>query len=267
MGYKIKVNYARRENYGSLRDTGNIKYLVFHYTGNDGDSDEANANYFHNRIVGASAHAFIDDDSVTYSVPAKYVAWAVGSNGYLDQGSPYAKYGHKYWGKCNNSNSYSIELCDTLKDGKHNISAKTRENAIKYGAKIMKKYNIPIERVIRHFDVNGKLCPIYWVTNEADWNRFKLELLKEVGAVLQESYPGPFPNLPAKGYLSKGDRGRDVVNLQKFLNWMSVGILEEDGIFGSDTEKAVIKFQEINRLEADGYFGQASLKAAKNAVR
>ena len=27
------------------------------------------------------------------------------------------------------------------------------------GKKIMEKYNVPIERVIRHYDVSGKLCP------------------------------------------------------------------------------------------------------------
>ena len=78
MGYKLKTNIAKRANYGSKRNTSVIKFLVYHYTANDGDTDEANANYFHNNVVKASAHRFVDDDSVTISVPDNYVAWSVG---------------------------------------------------------------------------------------------------------------------------------------------------------------------------------------------
>ena len=42
MAYELKQNLANRANYGTQRDTSKIKYLVIHYTSNDGDSDEAN---------------------------------------------------------------------------------------------------------------------------------------------------------------------------------------------------------------------------------
>ena len=35
---------------------------------------------------------------------------------------------------------------------------------------LMKKYNVPAENVVRHFDVTGKLCPAYW-TNDAVWKK------------------------------------------------------------------------------------------------
>lgn len=38
MGYVMKQNLARKENYGSQRNTNDIKWLVIHYTSNDGDS-------------------------------------------------------------------------------------------------------------------------------------------------------------------------------------------------------------------------------------
>lgn len=76
--YTLKKNLANKNNYGGRRNTAAIKYIVIHYTGNDGDSDEANANYFRRNIVKASAHYFVDDDSVTQSVPDDYVAWSVG---------------------------------------------------------------------------------------------------------------------------------------------------------------------------------------------
>ena len=180
MAYKEKTKKAKRSNYGSSRATSAIKYAVAHYTGNDGDTDENNATYFANNYVGASAHYFIDNDSVTQSVPDNYVAWAVGSTGLLDQGSPYKKNGAKFWGKCTNTNSLSFELCDTVKDGKRMVSKATRANAAAFIAKKMHQYNIPISNLIRHFDVNGKLCPLYWVTDEDDWKKFKDEVNAEL---------------------------------------------------------------------------------------
>ena len=78
MAFKEKTLIANRKNYGSKRSTKTIKYLVYHYTANDGDTDENNAKYFHNNVVKASAHKFVDDDSATTSVPDNYVAWHCG---------------------------------------------------------------------------------------------------------------------------------------------------------------------------------------------
>ena len=51
MGYVMKQNLARKENYGSERSTADIKWLVIHYTSNDGDSDESNGKYFAREVV------------------------------------------------------------------------------------------------------------------------------------------------------------------------------------------------------------------------
>lgn len=57
--------------------------------------------------------------------------------------------------------------------------------------------------------------------------------------------------------LEKGCRGDAVKALQRLLNGAgcSVGIFGADGDFGSATEKALIKFQTANGLEADGICG------------
>lgn len=174
MAYTLKVNYADKSNYGSARSTSKIKYIVWHYTANDGDTDEANAKYFKRKNLKASAHYFVDDDSVTISVPDTYVAWSVG-------GSRYSNYkttgGAKYYKTCTNTNSINIELCDTKKDGTYMASDKTINNAIELTKDLMKKYNIPIENVIRHFDVTGKSCPAYYVDNNT-WNKVKMEITK-----------------------------------------------------------------------------------------
>lgn len=171
MGYKTKKMLANRRNYGSKRSTSLIKYLVYHYTANDGDTDEANAKYFHNNVVKASAHRFVDDDSVTISVPDNYVAYHCGRG---LQGNT----GHKFYKICTNTNSIGIEMCDTIRNGKHEVSSKTRANAIALGKEIVKKYRIKKENVIRHFDVTGKNCPAYFVKDEEAWKKFRDEIFE-----------------------------------------------------------------------------------------
>lgn len=178
MSYTLKTNYANKSNYGSYRSLSTIKYIVWHYTANDGDTDEANAKYFKTANRKASAHYFVDDDSVTISVPDTYVAWSVGGSRY----SNYKKTGGASLYKiCTNKNSINIELCDTIKNGKHDVSVKTLENAILLTQSLMKKYNIPIKNVIRHFDVTGKNCPAYYVNN-AEWNKVKNRIQNNVSA-------------------------------------------------------------------------------------
>lgn len=172
MGYKTKTLIAKRRNYGSKRSTSIIKYLVYHYTGNDGDTDEANAKYFHNKVVKASAHRFVDDDSVTISVPDNYTAYHCG-------GGLQGKNGHKFFKICTNTNSMGIEMCDTIRNGKYEVSAKTRANAIALGKELVKKYGIKKENVIRHYDVTGKNCPAYFVKDEEAWKKFRDEIFEE----------------------------------------------------------------------------------------
>lgn len=171
----IYEKIADNRNYGAWRNTANIKWIVMHYTANDGDTDTGNANYFASGYRGASAHYFVDDDSVTRSVPDNYVAWSVGGAKWDDCGKTG---GGKYYGQCNNSNSISIEMCDTIKDGRIDVSDKTLKNAANLCRSLMYKYDIDIDHVICHFDVNGKHCPNFnngaWIYGERkDFKRFK----------------------------------------------------------------------------------------------
>lgn len=179
MALTIKTNLADRNNYGAIRSTGNIKYLVIHYTANDGDTDENNGKYFKNNIVKASAHYFVDDDSTTRSVPDNYVAYSVGGKKYNDCSKTG---GGKYYNKCTNANSLSIEICDDVKNGIVYPSAKTIANAIELAQSLMKKYNIPAENVIRHFDVNGKRCPAYWCGTAEKNAKWKTEFWDKLSA-------------------------------------------------------------------------------------
>lgn len=173
MSYTLIEQLAAPGNYGGSRAASQIKYLVFHYTGNDGDKARNNAEYFQNNVVEASAHYFVDDTAVYRSVPDLRVAWAVGGKKYANAA---ATGGGTMYGKITNTNSLSIEMCDTIKNGVYQASEATMENAASLGRDLMEKYNIPIENVYRHFDVTGKHCPSYLIAADK-WEKFKERLM------------------------------------------------------------------------------------------
>jgi len=61
--------------------------------------------------------------------------------------------------------------------------------------------------------------------------------------------------------LKKGMKGADVKKLQQILTNKGYSTKGTDGIFGSNTEAAVKKFQKANKLKADGIVGSATKKA------
>lgn len=170
---QIKTQLAHRSNYGGKR-TQTIKWIVMHYTANDGDSDESNGRYFQQPINPvASAHYFVDDDSITRSVPDDYVAYHCGARTYK----------HPY---CRNANSIGVELCDAKRDGKVMATDKTIQNAAELVYQLCKQYGIPYDHIIRHYDVTGKLCPAYWVKGDG-LQKFRKQV-EEVGEVVEKSY-------------------------------------------------------------------------------
>lgn len=61
--------------------------------------------------------------------------------------------------------------------------------------------------------------------------------------------------------LRQGDNGEEVKAVQKKLRQWGYYDGEVDGIFGSGTKKAVIKFQQKNGLTADGIVGEKTAEA------
>ena len=176
MGYNLKTIPACRDNYGGVRDTDAIRFLVYHYTANDGDTAEANGNYFASHTVQASAHYFVDDDTVVCSVPESMTAWSVGGEKWAD--CPQTG-GGTLFGRCTNYNSISVEMCDTVRDGRFDFTEKTLENAAALGREIMARYGLDADHVVRHFDVNGKHCPGlagWWGRDGGEWKKFKERL-------------------------------------------------------------------------------------------
>lgn len=163
MSYVLKEMWASKTNYGAYRALHSIGYIAVHFTSNDGDTAENNGKYFQGENRKASAHYFVDDTTVVHSVPDDRVAWAVG-------GRKYNNGGGRLYGIAKNANTLNVELCDTIKNGTVKATEATINNALDLVKELMSKYNVPVDRVIRHYDVNGKPCPAYWV-DDALWEQ------------------------------------------------------------------------------------------------
>lgn len=150
-----------------------IKYIVIHYVGALGGAKD-NAYYYASTYVGASAHYYVGfNGEIWRSVRDQDIAWSVGGMAYVHP-------------ECRNSNSINIELCVRKRstrtmgatDKDWYFEDATVKSAIELTKYLMQKYNIPASRVIRHYDVNHKVCPNPYVYNNTKhtWNAFKAAL-------------------------------------------------------------------------------------------
>lgn len=140
----------------------NIKYIVIHDTGNSTPGAGANAHkkYFLTTERKASADFLVEEDTVIkLNNYYKYFTWHCGDGK--------GKYG------ITNSNSIGIEMC--INAGSN--YQKTVNNTIILTYKLMQKLNIPLNRVVRHYDASRKRCPGSMAANDWDkWQRFKQAL-------------------------------------------------------------------------------------------
>ena len=148
-------------NYRAGR-TQPVRYIVMHYTANNGDTARNNCDYYH-RVGGlqASAHYFCDEHGAMQSVREGDTAWHCGARAYWHP-------------ECRNGNSIGIEMCSRKRaDGSYYILPETVANAAALAREIMQRYGIDTDHVLRHYDVTGKRCPMPWVDDPAQWAAFK----------------------------------------------------------------------------------------------
>lgn len=178
MSYKFKEIWCNKGNFTeSNRKSSEIDTLVIHYTGNNGDTAENNGNYFKNNVVETSAHYFVDDTTVVRSVADKNIAWHAGD-----------------WDI--NCRSIGIEIAGSTTE----CTGKTLENVILLAQRLMKKYNISKERVIRHYDANGKLCPAFWCGSQQKDRLFREQFWNKLDEKAEENKELKKPTLTYRVY-------------------------------------------------------------------
>lgn len=136
-----------------------VKGIVVHYTANPGTDAKANRNYFENlsktKTTKASSHYIIGlDGSIIKCLPLKEISYASNER---------------------NTDTISIEVCHPDESGKFN--EETYESLVKLVAFLCGKYNIKENGIIRHYDITGKLCPLYYSIHQDKWIEFKKDVL------------------------------------------------------------------------------------------
>ncbi|AZB41877.1 N-acetylmuramoyl-L-alanine amidase [Bacillus sp. FJAT-42376] len=252
--YPIQRSYIRTGNSRSGAKIGTVLFIVSHDTGNPGTSAAQNREYFNNQQPSASAHTFIDDKTILEIIP-------------LDEKAYHVQYGitedNRRFGEDANDAAIGVEFCF---GGSINFQ-KAFDRYVWYHAYLCDRFGLnPDKHIIGHYtlDPSRRTDPLNaFQRYGVSWAQFissvKRSLANDFGKPPASSPPAE--SLPVR----KGDTGDLVKDVQRKL--MASGYrLSADGIFGADTEAAVIAFQKKNKLTADGIVGSQTY-AALNRVK
>jgi N-acetylmuramoyl-L-alanine amidase len=189
--------------------------LVIHWTANEGKGANAvaNRNYFNKPTTEASAHYIVDDKQIVRCLPENEMAYHVGAKQYKREAV--AKLS-SYPNNC----TIGIEMCVNA-DGNFQ---ETYRRTVELAADILKRYGWGVDRLWRHFDITGKNCPAYFVSDDfarkytgltaaQAWAKFKDDVQKnlvtenpqkEQKIVDKVSIEINGSRLPVQGYLKDG---------------------------------------------------------------
>lgn len=202
----MQVNKLFSKYNFNVGNVGRIRYIVIHYTGSVGTAKD-NAEYFAGGKRTASAHYFVGyAGEIWQSVEDANIAWHCGSKMYKHP-------------ECRNANSIGIELCAKTKgsakvaDANWYFEDATVEAAVALTKELMKKYDVPADHVLRHYDVTGKNCPAPYVfnTGKHTWEQF-------VSAVAEKNVPEKKEEKPAEELKEKPQNTFTVKVKSDYLN-------------------------------------------------
>lgn len=147
-----------------------ITKIAVHYVGNPKSSAAANRNYFE-----SLKHGIQDRNGNTIYASSHYI---VGLQGEIIQCIPEGETAYATY----SANDYSISIENCHQDDTGKFNENTRKSLIELCADICERYRLnPLTDIIRHYDIpknNGyrKSCPLYWVNNPSDFEKFKTEV-------------------------------------------------------------------------------------------
>lgn len=152
---KIIDKIISKNRYNRIGLASTPKRICVHYTGQAGTGADRLALYYANVAAG------MFPDKPNSWTSTQYI---VGLNGEVvrivpDNEISYAASGH-------NDGTLHIEVCYKHNSGEFEQASKTAlRELVQY---LMKKYGIPADKVLRHYDLTGKRCPAYYV-DETRW--------------------------------------------------------------------------------------------------
>ena len=225
MAIKINKLLAKSISYGGKRDLKDIKYIVIHYTGNKGDTAKNNANFFaKSNARSAGAHFFVDKTGdVWKSINVNRIAYAVG--GYYTGNNGAAK----YYKKCTNANSVSIELCDLVSGEPSWEQMKATRQLVDY----LQQHCPNAKTIIRHWDVNGKDCPATMTgKSNKQWKHFRSYITKGYqykATVTKRAALRSSPKATDDNKIHSAEVGKMVYITKTSGNWGRLKNKSEDG--------------------------------------
>lgn len=185
----MSINITKQTSYSNTSAYSNrpLDYIVIHYTA--GTTSRTGVAYntavmFSNPSIYASADFIVDDTTAVQFNPdiKNRYCWHCGDAKNYNKGG-------SYYGACQNYNSIGIEVCSSNKTGQmtaandnnYYFTEAVINKAVELTKYLMQTYNIPADRVIRHYDVTGKYCPGIkgWNEDSGDvsaWKAFKARL-------------------------------------------------------------------------------------------
>ena len=135
-----------------------VNDIVIHYVGNAGSTAQANRDYFESDKSTVSSHFVVGlQGEVIQCVPLD--EWSAASNN-------------------RNKDTISIEVCHPAEDGKFNDVTYAR--VVELTAWLCDEFGLDEQDVIRHHDVTGKLCPLYYVEHEDAWEQMKKDIKEQL---------------------------------------------------------------------------------------
>lgn len=140
-----------------------VRDIAVHYVGNPGTGALANRNYFDSPDSTTSSHFIVGlEGEVILCVPLDEKSSATNER---------------------NRDTISVEVCHPDESGE--FSEVTRQSLVRLLAWLCEKYDLNETNLIRHFDVTGKLCPLYYVENQEAWEALKNDVKKALEAEMQ----------------------------------------------------------------------------------
>ena len=141
-----------------------VNGIVIHYIGNPGTTALQNRNYFEGLATSQENH-----------VSSNFI---IGLDGEIIQCIPVDEMA--YASNRRNEDTLSIEICHPDTTGK--FTDESYEAAVRLAAWLCGSFGLTEQDVIRHYDVQGKACPLYFVENEGAWAAFRADISKELAA-------------------------------------------------------------------------------------
>ncbi len=131
-----------------------INNIVVHYVGNPGTTAQQNRDYYNHQDSDVCSH------------------FVVGMDGEIIMCIPL--YERSSASNDRNHDTISIEVCHPDETGK--FTEESYASLIRLVDWLLEDFDMKANDVIRHYDVTGKECPIYYVRNPEAWEQFKNDL-------------------------------------------------------------------------------------------